>query len=58
MWLEPVSVWLEFERLQVLRGCAPRSYGEELRDTGNYERIAPSPEWDHINRLFKKNAKK
>ena len=46
------------EHLQVLRGQAPRSYGEEPAETGNYQRIAPSPEWDDINRLFKKNAKK
>jgi tubulin polyglutamylase TTLL5 len=39
---------------EVLRGQAPRSYGEEPAEMGNYQRIAPSPEWEEINRLFKK----
>ena len=44
---------------QVLRGQAPRPYGVEPAEMGNYERIAPSAAWDDITRLFKKaNPKK
>ena len=43
---------------EVLRGIEPRAYGAEPANMGNYQRIAPSPAWDDITRLFKKINKK